>query len=95
MVLRRTNLISQKKITISGSKSITNRLLILQSIFPNITIKNQSTSDDTKYLSVALKSSSNKINIGHAGTAMRFLTSYFSVKKNSIVEIYGSKWMHK
>lgn len=66
MVLRRTNLISQKKITISGSKSITNRLLILQSIFPNITIKNQSTSDDTKYLSIALKSSSNKINIGHA-----------------------------
>ena len=41
MVLRRTNLISQKKITISGSKSISNRLLILQSIFPNITIKNQ------------------------------------------------------
>ena len=95
MVLRRTNLISQKKITISGSKSISNRLLVLQSIFPNITIKNQSTSDDTKYLSDALKSSSNKVNIGHAGTAMRFLTSYFSVKKNSIVEIYGSKRMHK
>ena len=95
MVLRCVNLISQKKITISGSKSISNRLLILQSLFPNITIKNQSTSDDTKYLSVALKSSSNKINIGHAGTAMRFLTSYFSVKKNSIVEIYGSKRMHK
>jgi len=95
MVLRCTNLIFQKKITISGSKSISNRLLVLQSIFPNITIKNQSTSDDTKYLSDALKSSSNKVNIGHAGTAMRFLTSYFSVKKNSIVEIYGSKRMHK
>lgn len=95
MVLRCTNLISQRKITISGSKSISNRLLILQSIFPNITIKNLSTSDDTRHMSDALKSSSNKINIRHAGTAMRFLTSFFSVKKNSIVDIYGSKRMHK
>ena len=95
MVLRCTSLISQRKITISGSKSISNRLLILQSIFPNITIKNLSTSDDTRHMSVALKSSSNKINIRHAGTAMRFLTSFFSVKKNSIVDIYGSKRMHK
>jgi 3-phosphoshikimate 1-carboxyvinyltransferase len=46
-------------------------------------------------MSDALKSSSNKINIRHAGTAMRFLTSFFSVKKNSIVDIYGSKRMHK
>ena len=95
MVLKCTSLISQKKITISGSKSISNRLLILQSIFPNITIKNLSTSDDTRHMSDALKSSSSKINIGHAGTAMRFLTSFFSVKKNSIVEIYGPKRMHK
>ena len=95
MVLKCTSLISQKKITISGSKSISNRLLVLQSIFPNITIKNLSTSDDTRHMLDALKSSSSKINIGHAGTAMRFLTSLFSVKKNSIVEIYGSKRMHK
>ena len=95
MVLRCSNLISQRKITISGSKSISNRLLILQSIFSNITIKNLSTSDDTRHMSDALQSSSKKINIGHAGTAMRFLTSFFSIKKNSIVEIYGSKRMHK
>lgn len=95
MVLRCTSLISQRKITISGSKSISNRLLILQSLFPNITIKNLSTSDDTRHMSDALQSSSKKINIGHAGTAMRFLTSFFSIKKNSIVEIYGSKRMHK
>tara|TARA_B100001287_G_scaffold224348_1_gene193694 strand:+ start:241 stop:1446 length:1206 start_codon:yes stop_codon:yes gene_type:complete len=95
MVLKCVSLISQAKITISGSKSISNRLLILQSLFPNIIIKNLSTSDDTTHMSDALQSSSNNINIGHAGTAMRFLTSFFSVKKNSIVEIYGSKRMHK
>ena len=72
MVLKCTSLISQKKITISGSKSISNRLLILQSIFPKVSIKNLSTSDDTRHMSDALKSDSNKINIGHAGTAMRF-----------------------
>ena len=81
MVLRCTSLISQRKITISGSKSISNRLLILQSLFPNITIKNLSTSDDTRHMSDALQSSSNKINIGHAGTAMRFLTSFFFCEK--------------
>ena len=95
MVLKCTSLISQKKITISGSKSISNRLLILQSIFPKVSIKNLSTSDDTRHMSDALKSDSNKINIGHAGTAMRFLTSFFSVKKNSLVEISGSERMHK
>ena len=95
MVLSCASLISQKIITISGSKSISNRLLILQSLFPNIIIKNLSTSDDTRHMLDALQSSSNKINIGHAGTAMRFLSSFFSVKKNSIVEIYGSKRMHK
>ena len=95
MVLKCVSLISQAKIKISGSKSISNRLLILQSLFPNILIKNLSTSDDTRHMLYALQSSSNKINIGHAGTAMRFLTSFFSVKKNSIVEIYGSKRMHK
>ena len=95
MVLSCASLISQRKITISGSKSISNRLLILQSIFSNITIKNLSTSDDTRHMSDALQSNLNKINIGHAGTAMRFLTSFFSAKKNSIVEIYGSKRMHK
>ena len=29
----------------------------------------------------ALSSTSDEINIGHAGTAMRFLTAYFSVKE--------------
>ena len=72
MVLSCASLISQRKITISGSKSISNRLLILQSIFSNITIKNLSTSDDTRHMSDALQSNLNKINIGHAGTAMRF-----------------------
>jgi 3-phosphoshikimate 1-carboxyvinyltransferase len=86
------------EISISGSKSETNRLLLLQSLFPNITLGNVSNSDDsevmTKALSTNLTSQIGKeIDIHHAGTAMRFLTAYFSTQKDKIVTLTGSKRM--
>ena len=66
---------------ISGSKSESNRLLILKYIFKNIAIENISNSDDTKILQHYLKSESTLIDVHHAGTAMRFLTAYLSIKK--------------
>ena len=80
-------------IQITGSKSESNRLLILQQFYPNLKIKNLSNSDDTKLMQKALKSTSSEINIGHAGTAMRFLTAYFSVKENSEIILTGSERM--
>jgi 3-phosphoshikimate 1-carboxyvinyltransferase len=80
-------------IQITGSKSETNRLLILQQFYPNLKIENISNSDDSKLMQKALSSTSNEINIGHAGTAMRFLTSYFSVKENSEIVLTGSHRM--
>ncbi|UMB60093.1 3-phosphoshikimate 1-carboxyvinyltransferase [Lutibacter sp. A80] len=80
-------------IQITGSKSETNRLLVLQQFYPNLNIENISNSDDSKLMQKALASSSNEINIGHAGTAMRFLTSYFSVKENSEIVLTGSHRM--
>jgi len=77
-------------IQITGSKSETNRLLVLQQFYKNLTIENISNSDDSVLMQKALASTSNEINIGHAGTAMRFLTSYFSVKENSEVVLTGS-----
>ena len=74
-------------IQITGSKSETNRLLILQQFYPNLTIENISNSDDSELMQKALKSNSAEINIGHAGTAMRFLTAYFSVKKGKVEKI--------
>ena len=71
------------QISITGSKSESNRLLILQALYPNISIENLSESDDTKYLQKALSSNHSIIDIHHAGTAMRFLTAYFSFKENS------------
>jgi len=68
------------EIAISGSKSESNRLLILQQLIDGLVIENVSDSDDSKYLEKAFNSTVETIDIGHAGTAMRFLTSYFSIK---------------
>ena len=87
-----TNLINGE-IQITGSKSETNRLLILQQFYPNLTIENLSNSDDTELLKKALNSNSTEINIGHAGTAMRFLTAFFAIKTNSDVILTGSERM--
>ena len=80
-------------IQITGSKSETNRLLILQQFYPNLKIENLSNSDDSKLMKQALASTSSEVNIGHAGTAMRFLTAYFSVKENSEIVLTGSHRM--
>ena len=81
-------------IIIPGSKSESNRLLILSSLFKKLSLENISNSDDTNYLLKALSSKSSTIDIGHAGTAMRFLTSYFSLTTKKEIELRGSQRMH-
>ncbi|TXD48019.1 3-phosphoshikimate 1-carboxyvinyltransferase [Polaribacter sp. IC073] len=83
----------QEEITISGSKSESNRLLILQNLFPEITIENLSDSDDSIHMQHALSTKDEIVDIGHAGTAMRFLTSYFAVKSGREVVLTGSERM--
>ena len=65
-------------ICISGSKSESNRLLLLRAYTSYFKILNLSDSDDTKLMISAIESDKKEINVGHAGTAMRFLTAYFS-----------------
>ena len=91
--INRINKIVTGNIQITGSKSETNRLLILQQFYKNLKIENVSNSDDSILMQKALANTSSEINIGHAGTAMRFLTSYFSVKENSQVILTGSHRM--
>ncbi|MUP44343.1 3-phosphoshikimate 1-carboxyvinyltransferase [Gramella sp. BOM4] len=78
---------------ITGSKSESNRLLILQALYPQISIENLSNSDDTQVLQKALQKGQGEIDIHHAGTAMRFLTAYFAVKEGAEVVLTGSKRM--
>ena len=81
------------EIKISGSKSESNRLLILRAYSSFFKIINLSDSDDTKTMVSALKSEDENIDISHAGTAMRFLTSYYSSIINSSKILTGSARM--
>ena len=82
-------------VQVTGSKSESNRLLILQALYPNLTIHNISESDDSVYLKKALHSSEKTIDIHHAGTAMRFLTAYFASQGNREVVLTGSSRMQE
>nr|WP_294774385.1 3-phosphoshikimate 1-carboxyvinyltransferase [uncultured Flavobacterium sp.] len=87
------------KLSITGSKSETNRLLLLQALYPNLTLENTSNSDDSEVMTKALENAqlstpnSQLIDVHHAGTAMRFLTAYFAIKENGEVLLTGSTRM--
>lgn len=87
------------QLQITGSKSETNRLLLLQALYPNILLENTSNSDDSDVMADALQKSSifNPksliINVHHAGTSMRFLTAFFSIQEGKEVILTGSSRM--
>jgi len=88
--LEKSKLSGNKTVQISGSKSISNRLLILESLFKNIKIGNLSNSQDTQLLKKALSENTETVDIHHAGTAMRFLTSYYSIQDGKTTILTGS-----
>lgn len=91
--LKHDNSFFSRSFEISGSKSESNRLLILKSFYKNLEIKNVSDSDDSVVLKKNLNDLSTHIDIGHAGTAMRFLTAFLSIQNNKEFEITGSRRM--
>ena len=82
-------------VCISGSKSESNRLLLLRAYTSFFKIFNLSDSDDTQLMISAIESDKEEINIGHAGTAMRFLTSYFSSISEKSKVLTGSERMRQ
>lgn len=83
------------QIAVTGSKSESNRLLVLQALYPNLSIKNLSASDDTVVLFKGLKVQKGMVDIHHAGTAMRFLTAYFAGKEGAEITLTGSARMQE
>ncbi len=81
------------EIQITGSKSETNRLLLLQALHPNLVLENVSNSDDAEVTQKGLQISKGTVDIHHAGTAMRFLTSYFASQEGKEVILTGSARM--
>jgi 3-phosphoshikimate 1-carboxyvinyltransferase len=93
--------IQNATIAITGSKSETNRLLLLQALYPNISIENASNSDDSEVMVDALQKlkiinqKSLIIDVHHAGTAMRFLTAFFAIQEGAEVILTGSSRMQE
>ncbi len=83
------------QVNLPASKSISNRALIINTLshspFP---IENLSDCDDTRIMVEALHSGDHGFDIGHAGTAMRFLTAYFSQLPGAW-ELTGSERMQQ
>jgi len=81
-------------IQLDGSKSISNRVLIIRALsqqsFP---IHQLSSSDDTKAMQAALTTTQSEVNVGAAGTTMRFLTAYYACQPNHTVVLTGSARM--
>ena len=98
LLLQSSSIQQPASIKITGSKSETNRLLLLQALFPNLTLENTSNSDDSEVMSRALNSqltthNSQLIDVHHAGTAMRFLTAFFAIQEGKEVVLTGSSRM--
>ncbi|WP_309641041.1 3-phosphoshikimate 1-carboxyvinyltransferase [Flavobacterium sp.] len=85
--------IHNARLKIAGSKSETNRLLLLQALHPNLQLENAADADDSEVMRKALSSSESIIDIHHAGTAMRFLTAYFAIQEGREVVLTGSSRM--
>lgn len=84
------------KIEVPGSKSESNRLLLLKHLyFPNLSIGKISNSRDTSFMKTALESENSEINVGDAGTAMRFNTAFNAARVGRNITLSGSERMHQ
>jgi len=80
-------------IKLNGSKSISNRVLIIQALTSQkFNIDNLSNSDDTQTLNKLLGDNAEIWDAHHAGTTFRFLTSYLSTRKGTQI-LTGSERM--
>ncbi len=83
------------EITLSGSKSISNRALIIRALCKDhFNIKNLSTSKDTQTLIELLNSKNETLNAGHAGTTFRFMTAFLAFKNITTI-LTGSSRMQE
>lgn len=77
-----------------SSKSISNRALLLSLLGGGTQpVENTALCDDTRVLVKALSSVSSTVDVGAAGTAMRFLTAYYALQEGRSVTLTGSERM--
>lgn len=94
--IRYTRSVNAVSVSLPASKSISNRTLILNSLAPGGSIANIARCDDTDAMLRALADDkATKVDIGAAGTAMRFLTAYFATREGRTVTIDGTERMRR
>lgn len=96
LLIKHPTKIIEGNITLPASKSICNRVLILQKVlqFTNPII-NISKADDSVVMQQSLQKTTGTIDVKNAGTCMRFLTAYYAATPNTDVILCGSERMHK
>lgn len=78
------------------SKSESNRQLIIAALTPGGDLPGRvAECDDTDALLAGLSTTGGHVNIGAAGTAMRFLTAYFACKAGAEITLDGSERMRQ
>jgi 3-phosphoshikimate 1-carboxyvinyltransferase len=81
-------------ITLPLSKSMSNRALIISALTPGAHSPEEiAVCDDTAVMTAALDSDEPAVNVGAAGTAMRFLTAYFAALSGRKVTLGGNERM--
>lgn len=85
------------EIDLPASKSISNRVLLLNALCATPgRLSNLAQCDDTDaVLSALARPDASEVNIGAAGTAMRFLTAYFATREGREVVIDGTERMRQ
>ncbi|PCH69834.1 MAG: 3-phosphoshikimate 1-carboxyvinyltransferase [Bacteroidetes bacterium] len=82
-------------IQLVASKSESNRALIIKALCKDdFAIQNLSKAEDTITLQKLLQSNSHELDVGAAGTTMRFLTAYLACQEGEWI-LKGSDRMHK
>ena len=88
-------LLNSINVELPASKSISNRLLIINKIAQSdITIDNLSDADDTIILQQLLKSNDKEVNCGLGGTSIRFFLAYCYLINREII-LYGEEALNK
>ncbi len=81
-------------VRLNGSKSISNRLLIINALCEQpIEMQNLSNADDTVFLQRILESKDTILDAGAGGTTFRFLTAFLATQEGREVVLTGSERM--
>ncbi len=92
MIITRPESFPKAELKLPGSKSESNRALIIQALSTeNINIENLSNADDTIIIKHAVQCNDMIIDCHHSGAALRFLCAYFSIQKGREVILTGSQ----